>query len=104
MRRSIAGLTLLVLAACNNDDGGPAPRTPGPVARDDDPPLTHSFTMPAEASPLAKGDLGTIPVELADALMAEGKLPSIAHRITSKCAEARALEPGSTHAIRFVLA
>lgn len=92
---------VLLFAAC-----GDPPPPPGPQAtpRTDDPELVHTWQMPADKSVLWSADLGSKPPALADALMAGGKAPGIAHRSATKCAQESSLDTSATVALRLTIA
>jgi hypothetical protein len=92
----LASLSLL-LAACNPES------SEGPKPRSTDPPLTHSWTMPSSAGPVARVDLGTHPEANADAMMEDAKIAGLLHRITTRCAEQDQLPPGGTLVLRFAI-
>ncbi len=91
------------MSGCFGD--GEAPPRAGERAqpRKDDPPLTHSWQLPATTSVLEGGDLGSLPPALADALMANGAAPGISHRIATACAQAGALVDTATLALRVTI-
>ena len=99
--RSVLLLALFVVAcggdATTSGRGGPQPR-------EGDPALEHTWTMPPQSGVLASGDLGSTPPQLAAALMENGRMPSIAHRIASGCAESGALAGAEEVALRFTVA
>ena len=108
-RSKVASLRLatlaLALAACGGADSEAGPRAgQGPQPREDDPKLDHSWEMPKESSALARGDLGTTPVEAAAKLMEGGRMPSVAHRISQHCAKAGTLAGVASVALRFSIA
>jgi hypothetical protein len=76
---------------------------PGPSGRASDPPLTHSWTMPAAASPVAEADLGTKPESIADAMMQDGKIAGLVHRLATRCAEDDQLPRPGMVVLRFAL-
>lgn len=82
--------------------GSEAPPRPGERAkgRPGDPPLSHTWQMPADKSVLQSADLGSLPPALAEALMADGAAPGISHRISTRCAGEGALEGVATVALR----
>ncbi|MEX1364917.1 MAG: hypothetical protein AB1Z98_17445, partial [Nannocystaceae bacterium] len=60
-------------------------------------------TLPVDKSPLERGDLGTDPPALADALMANSRAPGISHRITLACAGKGALAGTASVALRWTV-
>lgn len=86
LRRVGAVLFLFLTVAACSGEGQQRNPVPGPQPRKDDPRLSHTWTMPEEAGPIAKVDLGTRPESLADALMAGGKIAGVTHRIGTRCA------------------
>jgi hypothetical protein len=100
IRRILALVSLsTVMVACTSE--GPPP---GPTARASDPQLTHSWTMPASAGPVAQVDLGTDPQSIADEMMEDGKIAGIVHRIATRCAERGELPRPGVVALRFAVA
>ena len=92
---------LLLLAACGDP---PPPAGPQATPRPDDPELVHSWQMPPDKSVLWSADLGSKPTALADALMAGGKAPGIAHRSATQCAKQSSLDTSATVALRLTVA
>lgn len=98
----IASLCVSVFACTGNATNDR--EAPGPSPRPSDPPLSHSWTMPASASAVAQADLGTHPEALAEEMMREGTIAGVIHRVAAKCAaEGRLPRPGMV-ALRFALA
>ncbi len=96
---------VLTLAACGGGQGDAGARAgEGPQPREGDPKLDHSWEMPKESSALARGDLGTTPVEAAAQLMEGGRMPSVAHRIAQHCHKAGTLAGVGSVALRFSIA
>ncbi len=65
-----------------------------------DPKLTQSWSMKAEHSPMASGDLGSNPEATAQALFEQG-MPGITHRISKSCSESGVLKDTASVALRF---
>jgi hypothetical protein len=92
---------VLLLAACGDP---PPPAGPQATPRPDDPELVHSWQMPPDKSVLWSADLGSKPPALADALMAGGKAPGLAHRSATACAQQSSLDTTATVALRLTIA
>ena len=92
----------LAVAGCGGEGGGEGGGSPGkgPTARRDDPKLTHSWSMPAEASAVKSGDLGTMPESNADALMKAG-MPTLTHKSAGECRDKGSLKGTDSIALRF---
>jgi hypothetical protein len=96
----LAPVGALALVGC----GEPSPPVAFASPRADDPPLVHSWQLPAGQSVLHGGDLGSEPPALADALMADSAAPSIAHRSARACARQGALASTASVALRLTIA
>jgi hypothetical protein len=94
------------LAAVVSGCFGGEPPSSGQQAtpRPEDPELVHSWQMPAEASVLWSGDLGSKPPALADALMASSAAPSFTHRSATACAQQGLLTGTASMALRLTIA
>jgi hypothetical protein len=75
----------------------------GPTPRASDPLLSHSWTMPASAGPVAQVDLGTHPTLLADEMMERAEIAGVVHRIATRCDALDALPRPGEVALRFTL-
>ena len=100
-RALVSAWLLVIVAACggSNDTAAAAPSP-----RPSDPLLSHSWTMPVTASPVAQADLGTQPESLADEMMNEAAIAGIVHRIATRCDELDLLPRPGEVALRFALA
>ena len=101
--RRLTVSTLAVLAlGCPGEAPPPAPKGSEAAPRKDDPQLSHSWTMGVGTSPLASGDLGTVPDTAAQVLMDQG-MPGVVHGVATQCKEAGALTGALSVALRFEL-
>jgi hypothetical protein len=97
LRRVLGLAPFLVFAlACSGTSEGPQPRA-------SDPPLTHSWTMPASASPIARVSLGTLPESNADEMMEGAVIAGLVHRVATRCARAQALPRAGTVVLRLAI-
>lgn len=87
---TVCALVLAIGIGCQSDA---SEQRATPRARAEDPVLTHSWSVPAEASQVVRGDLGSEPPELADALMQGGTMPSLVHAVGKACSDRDALGP-----------
>lgn len=101
-RLPLATLALL-MSGCLGDEPAPAAKDQA-RPRAEDPPLSHTWNIPAGTSRVTRGDVGSKPPELAEALMKEGTMPSLIHRTTQSCADADTLGSAKEIALRFSVA
>jgi hypothetical protein len=90
-----AHASIFVLAAallgCPGDDGSTKRQRPGPQPRQNDPALVHTWKVPPGTSRIVRGDMGSEPADLGDALMQTGALPGLVHEVGVKCEAEKAL-------------
>jgi len=90
----------LALLGCPGEDST-APVQARARARAEDPPLVHTWNLPAGSSRILRGDLGSKPPELSDALMQSGAMPTFVHKAAQACDSEGTMPTAGDVALRF---
>ncbi len=93
---------VLALLGCPGEDST-APVQARARARAADPPLVHTWNLPPGSSRILKGDLGSKPPELGDALMQSGAMPTFVHKAAQACDAEGTMPSAGDVALRFVV-
>lgn len=103
MRSSVVMIAVAASIAAGCPQAEDTPAGQRAIGRRGDPKLTHSWSMPPEASVVQNGDLGTSPENVAETLMKDAAMPAVVHDVAQRCAGEGALAGVASIAIRFHL-